>query len=197
MSGILASITEASLRFECFTLNKQHPFYSLAGAAVHSGCLAAFLEAREFLSFYFGALVEHFQTSGYWMLGTVGDQFTDLMDSTECMLDPPEYDTQEVLRSLLELESTECVATGNDLRVTWEAHGEAIEYIMASSSPWTGACLTLLCSPETFLIQWRHLKRQFECVYLTDTDCGIWAPDFFESVYVNPPLRQLRDTLKA
>jgi hypothetical protein len=191
------AVAGAAPTFECFTCNKSHPYYALAGAAVHEQCLAAWPQARDFLGFYFGAVLEQFQTSGYWMLNTVGDQFTDIMDSTDCQLEAPEYDAQEVLQSLLELGNMECIASGGELRVLWEAYGEAIEYEMNGTGPWWGAGLTFLCRPETFLIHWRHLKRRFERIYLADTDCGIWAPDFFESIYINPTLRKLRDGLNA
>jgi hypothetical protein len=191
------AVIGSSFTFECFTCNKSHTYYLLAGTAVHVECLAAWPQARDFLGFYFEAVLEQFQTSGYWMLNTVGDEFTDMMDSTECLAEDPKYDAQEVLHSLLELGHMECVASGDEIRVIWEAQGEVIEYEMNGTGPWSGAGLTFLCSPETFLIHWRHLKRRFECIYLANTDCGIWAPDFFESVYVNPTLRRLQAGVNA
>ncbi len=182
--------------FECFTLNKSHVYYDLSGTAAHHKCLAVHDGITAFLEFYFVAVLDVFQHS-YWSLVPVGDDFVDSTDSTFCQVDPPDYDCGRIIAALRSLGGFEQFDNDGQCRLLWESKSEAIEYTMASAGTWSGAEVEMACEPAAFLNQWRHLHRQFSQIYLHNQDCTIFAPDYFESIYVNTPLRILQSQLET
>ena len=190
------SVAEDFFRFQCFTLNKRHPYYLLAGSAVHPECLRAFSDLPVFLDFYFATLLDVFLTS-HWSLVPVGDEFVDCFDSTLCQTDPPEYDSEKVIDCLLELGQMQRSWKGTSCHLLWESEAETIEYTTEKSGIWTSAKVETLCRPETFLDQFRHVNCRFEQIYLHNQDCTIFTPHWFESIYVNPQLRAFQADLLA
>jgi hypothetical protein len=185
-----------AFHFECFTLNKRHLYYPLAGSAVHPQCLAEYPHVEDFLDFYFATVLDVFLGS-FWALVPVGDEFTECFDSTLCEIEPPEYESAQIIESLLELGWIQQSSDSEKCRLLWEANSEAIEFISDAAGVWRGAEVVMQCKPETFLAHWRHVHRRFDRIYLHNQDCAIFAPDYFEAVYVNQPLRTYQRQIAA
>lgn len=184
----------SSFEFECFSLNKKHPFYKFAGSAVHYDCLLDAPEASAFIEFYLAKLDDVFLES-YWILTSVGDEFEDSFDSTLCECEPPRYDRQELIDHLLASPACRLDDEHGNGRILWESKGEAIEYDIPDTDLWTGIGIAVQCSPGAFVRQFRHINQRFERVFLHNQDCAIFTPNHFEAVYVNPRLRTLQSQL--
>lgn len=149
-----------------------------------------------FLDFYFATLTNVFLES-YWAFVAVGDEFTDSFDSTFCESEPPEYDSLDIVRSLLEFGHIQQSMDGSRCRLLWESGAEAIEYITDMEGAWGGTEVVMQCRPVTFVPQFRHVNRQFDRIYLHNQDCAILTPNYFELVYVNEPLKAFRISISA
>ena len=188
-------LLEPSFHFECFTLNKNHPYFRFAGSTVHKACLAEYDNIVHFLEFYFKALSDAFLSSE-WSFVPVGDEFNDHFDSQCCQQPIPDYPARDVVATLLDLDGIRKIERDSfNCELLWESSDEAIEYRMNTTGVWEGASIAASCMPETLIRHWTHLQNTFDRVFLHNQDCSIFDIEYFSSVYSNPDLVQFRDEI--